>query len=1152
MTQIRYAYDTDSVTFAAEARPPGWFARMSGGVASDGDVDGWAAGDAARCDALAALRARGDDRPGTVRFDESRIVASHGAVAALDSGQAHALGLPGRPPYAFAADTKGVIGSPGFELEAKWLDSGLPVATRRCGAFLETAQGEFLIPEPLFSAIEIADGFDARAMELPDHWAVLARFRRLLEPEADSRSPTQMAAFLEGLRIYTGAALSLALSRREDGVDFDPVLFDAETARKAEEEGRPLTEKDGMLSGDLLDRFQKHPQTGFRAFDSAKRTYLLDRNRYLIVDDDLETALQTVREAQRSGAAKRRAFAANPRAAIAERLARKARESDEKPGSAEPGSADEEVQARANTVFVETPEYADRAIGVGVWEAPFLPFLPLVPNVWLPEIFALDLGGVWVRLDSDSALTLRKAVDEAMAKSQPHVEHRGQTIPATLEVRERLAEAITDEKPNSPGDGETGPDDGGDWRDTGKTAPPDGSPVVILVHENFVEEDWAPANEPRKGFADAAPPSSVKSSLFDHQRRALEWQIEAWQEGYPGVLNADDQGLGKTLQTLAFLAWLQTDMEMGPPEGRAPLLIVAPTGLLRTWQAESETHLTETGLGARIDAHGTALDKQRGDLPGKDTDDGKPRLKFEELRTAIQNDNGHKWQILTTYETLANYQHSFRQIEFSAVVFDEIQKIKNARTLISLAARSVRAGFRIGLTGTPIENHVSDLWAIMDAVAPGRLGTLKHYLERYRTVTEERMKELHTRLFKPLKKGERRLPPIAQRRFKEGEIASLPRKDYRLYPATMPGVQAGAYETARRHLADGARGAAFKLLHHIRGISLHPQPPDTITESVDDYLARSARFEPARRILERIRDRRERALIFMEDRRMLAFAAQWLRSEFGLRDVRIINGETPISRRKKYVDEFQKHLSDDGGFDIMLLSPRAAGVGLTLTAATHVIHLSRWWNPAVEEQCNDRIYRIGQKRDVTVHIPLAIHPAYRENSFDCVLNELMRRKMSLARAALWPQTDSDFDHGMLVTGVAGAEPLDPAEIDRLDWGRFEDWVMRRARDSGDWEVSRTSRSGDAGADAVLRHRRRRDASALVQAKHTTDRQRAIDAQAIREVLRAAGRYDVRNPQLVVVTNARDFTGGARKLALENDVRLVDRDRLGLWPSHVIG
>ena len=136
--------------------------------------------------------------------------------------------------------------------------------------------------------------------------------------------------------------------------------------------------------------------------------------------------------------------------------------------------------------------------------------------------------------------------------------------------------------------------------------------------------------------------------------------------------------------------------------------------------------------------------------------------------------------------------------------------------------------------------------------------------------------------------------------------------------------------------------------------------------------------------------------------------------------------------------------------------------------------------------------------------------------------------------------------------VSGADPFDPATVDELDWSGFEEWVLDRARESGDWQASKTPASGDGGADAILRHRRRHATAAVVQAKHTTHRDRPMGEESVHEVLRAARRYDVRNPQLVAITNARNFTERARELALEHDVTLVDRDRLGLWPNHVLG
>lgn len=183
----------------------------------------------------------------------------------------------------------------------------------------------------------------------------------------------------------------------------------------------------------------------------------------------------------------------------------------------------------------------------------------------------------------------------------------------------------------------------------------------------------------------------------------------------------------------------------------------------------------------------------------------------------------------------------------------------------------------------------------------------------------------------------------------------------------------------------------------------------------------SARLEAALDILRGVRDRGERALVFIEHVKMQHRFIELVKREFGLSRVDLINGSTPIPRRQEIVTRFQRHLNRDEGFDLLVLGPKAAGTGLTLTAATHVIHLSRWWNPAVEEQCNDRIHRIGQTRPVTVHVPMAIHPGYQHNSFDCLLHSLMTRKRRLASAALWPMGDTEEDAGRLQQMLADSE-----------------------------------------------------------------------------------------------------------------------------------
>ncbi|MCJ2091140.1 SWF/SNF helicase family protein [Methylobacterium sp. J-072] len=268
-------------------------------------------------------------------------------------------------------------------------------------------------------------------------------------------------------------------------------------------------------------------------------------------------------------------------------------------------------------------------------------------------------------------------------------------------------------------------------------------------------------------------------------------------------------------------------------------------------------------------------------------------------------------------------------------------------------------------------------------------------------------------------------PHLALRRIKDVVARDLPEKVRRLHPRPMPDRQAEAYEDAHFKLAQGGAGAALKMLHHIRTVSVHPSL-DT-AEADAAFVEASARLSAVFEILGSVAEWGERALVFVEHRRMQHRFVELARARFGLPRVDLINGDTPISQRQAIVNRFQRHLDGEGQFDLLVLGPKAAGTGLTLTAATHVIHLSRWWNPAVEEQCNDRVHRLGQTRPVTIHVPMAIHPGYREGSFDCLLHGLMHRKRQLAASALWPMGDTQADVGELTRLLDGAAKHEGAD-----------------------------------------------------------------------------------------------------------------------------
>jgi len=374
---------------------------------------------------------------------------------------------------------------------------------------------------------------------------------------------------------------------------------------------------------------------------------------------------------------------------------------------------------------------------------------------------------------------------------------------------------------------------------------------------------------------------------------------------------------------------------------------------------------------------------------------GIPILDMEEMKHSI-------WA-LTTYETLRDYQHSFGRIRWGVVVFDEAQKIKNPKALMTDAAKAMNADFTVALTGTPVENRLTDLWCIVDTIQPGKLGSLKHFVESYESEAQHDEQALHKlKEFLTLQNP----PTVMLRRMKEDHLNGLPEKREIQQRDNMSNVQAEEYRktimAARANLEDAPH--FLEILHKLRSISLHPFRRSD--ESDEEYIRHSARLRLTFSWLDEIAARNQKALVFIEARSMQGDFAELIQRRYSLeKRPLIINGAVAGNERKKRVDIFQKRR----GFDVMILSPKAGGVGLTLTAANHVIHLSRWWNPAVEDQCTDRVYRIGQERPVNVYLPIAVHPEYQDASFDVRLDELLKRKRHLNRTILAPPGETRSD-----------------------------------------------------------------------------------------------------------------------------------------------
>ena len=508
-----------------------------------------------------------------------------------------------------------------------------------------------------------------------------------------------------------------------------------------------------------------------------------------------------------------------------------------------------------------------------------------------------------------------------------------------------------------------------------------------------------------------SPTSLSPSCLLDkYQQTGVEWLQRCSQiSGRSGVLLADDMGLGKTLQLLTFLAWaiesgLYPDIANARPPYR-PILITAPLILLenQTWEQEMKRFFNDKGnvFLPLLPLYGPELKAyRRKDLVGSEGTLGQPILDLDRIRQ-------HR-VVITNYEALRDYEFSFAyhpegKSLWSIVVSDEAQEFKTPNSRISHAIKKMQPQFRIACTGTPVENRLLDLWNIFDAVQPGLLGSAQQFAKRYENSTDIRqpLAELKSTLLYEK-------PHAFMLRRSKDEVLQLPQKhEHRLQCSMSP-------EEVKQHrqLSEGM-GAAGKakqklgLLHDFARLYQHPALLHSSGDelSSEELKSSSSKLRRVVDLLHIIKQADEKVLLFARHKDAQRMLAKVLGDEFGL-PIRILNGDTPTAARSRnggaltrrnMLDEFRT----SQGFAAIVLSPFVAGVGLTLTEANHVIHYGRWWNPAVEAQATDRVYRRGQVRPVHVYLPiLADQTGELTGSFDQLLDQLMTRKESLARNTL--------------------------------------------------------------------------------------------------------------------------------------------------------
>lgn len=420
-------------------------------------------------------------------------------------------------------------------------------------------------------------------------------------------------------------------------------------------------------------------------------------------------------------------------------------------------------------------------------------------------------------------------------------------------------------------------------------------------------------------------PPGLRAELRDYQREGYQWMQFLLTHGLHGIL-ADDMGLGKTLQTLTHLL---AEVESGNHDGK-PSLVIAPTSVVMNWQREAAKFAPDLRVLV---------------LQGADRKSRFRRIPAADL-------------VLTSYALLHRDLEALLEHEFHLLILDEAQHIKNPEAQVTRAVAALRAGHRLCLSGTPVENHLGELWSLMEFLMPGFLGSLENFRSTWQTPIEKNGNDSRRAALV------RRVGPLILRRTKHDVAKELPPKTEILHQIEMTEVQKDLYETVRSTMDKQVRQALairgqqaqimfLDALLKLRQICCHPR-----LLGEEHAAGGSAKFEYLVDLLETFREEGHRVLVFSQFTSMLDL----IEAHLIAKKVSYLKLTGATKDRQSLVERFQ-----GGEGEVFLISLKAGGTGLTLTGADTVIHYDPWWNPAAENQATDRAYRIGQDKPVFVH-----------------------------------------------------------------------------------------------------------------------------------------------------------------------------------------
>lgn len=616
--------------------------------------------------------------------------------------------------------------------------------------------------------------------------------------------------------------------------------------------------------------------------------------------------------------------------------------------------------------------YSDRVIEIGLYKPKVYPFVSPFTSSWLSPTYEVE-----DKINGNSKLTFKseEEVNEfeqqtrlAIAEGKSSISYKNISLNVNdaLDIAKNAHEQFEKKKQKE-------------------------EKKVLIVEENADElgyqVEFSKQERTNKYIFSTIPGLRDGIKLKQHQVEGVAWLQHLVTEHSKGCLLADDMGLGKTLQLLSLIDWHDRKYN----DTKKPYLIVAPISLLENWENEYIKFFEKPRIPVRVVTSSVA----------KHFTKGIDRNFIQFLQ--------HRHIILTNYETVRSYQFSFCAVDFAIVALDEAQKIKTPGTLVTNAAKALKAEFKVAMTGTPVENTMVDLWCIMDFCVPGLLGNCKEFAQKYQSP----LKSQDTDIIELGNEVREDMGQYFLRRLKVDVAKELPEKNIRRLEYSMPDVQREYYNQAvqqarkEKNSPNPPKGYMLVCIQRLREISDHPYlgTEKMVDCSVEELIASSAKLQAIIPILDEIRKKKEKVIIFAERRDTQSIIKRILCMRYQIK-AHVINGDTPTGKselfkrgkisRQQAIDDFQ----NVNGFNVIIMSPIAAGMGLNVTGANHVIHYSRHWNPAKENQATDRVYRIGQDKDVFVYYPMAVSDGI--TTFDQTLDKLLERKSQLAEATLFP------------------------------------------------------------------------------------------------------------------------------------------------------